>query len=125
MEAIIFDAIARILCRIDIHVSLSSVEDVGHSNALEIVDVTDGVTVAEDDAIIDLVTIYPQVSSLVIITGRLESWQWPVFSCPRVDNRVYQLVSGRLSRNGWRLQSCVSDNTIRCLILTEPTLCLS
>ena len=105
--------------------SLSSVEDVGHSNALEIVDVTDGVTVAEDDAIVDLVTIYPQVSSLVIITGRLESWQWPVFSCPRVDNRVYQLVSGRLSRNGWRLQSCVSDNTIRCLILTEPTLCLS
>jgi len=108
MEAVIFDAITRILGRVHVHVSLGSVEHVGDSDTLEIVDVADGVAVAEDDPVVHLVTVYPQMSSLVVVTGGLESWQWSVLSGSRVHNRVYQLVSSSLARNGWRLQSDIS-----------------
>ena len=69
MEAIIFDAITWVLCWIDLNMVFCSVEDMCHSDSLEILDVTDGVTVAEDDAIKNFVTINPQISSLIIVTG--------------------------------------------------------
>ena len=51
MESVIFYSIARILARVDLNMSLSGVEDMGHSNAFEIVYVADGVSIAKDDAI--------------------------------------------------------------------------
>ena len=69
METIIFNSIAGVLARVHLHMSLCSVEDVGDSDTLQIVDVADGVAVAEDDAIKHLVTVDPQMSPLVIVTG--------------------------------------------------------
>ena len=69
METIVFDSVAGVLARVHLHMSLSSVEDVGDSDTLQIVDVADGVAVAEDDAIKHLVTVDPQMSPLVIVTG--------------------------------------------------------
>ena len=54
METIVFDSIAWILARVHLHMSLRGVEDVGDSDTLQIVDVADGVAVAEDDALVHL-----------------------------------------------------------------------
>ena len=54
MESVVFDAIARILARVHLHMSLSGVQDMGHSNAFEIIDVADGVSISKDDAIKNL-----------------------------------------------------------------------
>ena len=89
MKAIIFDTIAGILGGVHLNMSLRSVEHMGHSDTLEIIHVTDGVAIAKNDAIIHLVTVNSQVSSLIIVTGGFEAWQWPVFSCSRVNYRVY------------------------------------
>ena len=69
MKAIIFYTIAWILGRVHLNMSLSSVENMGHSDTLEIIHVTDGVTIAKNDAIIHLVTVNSQVSSLIVVTG--------------------------------------------------------
>ena len=125
METVIFDSVAGVLARVHLHMSLRGVEDVGDSDSLQIVDVADGVAVAEDDAIKHLVTVDPQMSPLVIVTGWLKTWwwsweylrwwvlttwQWSVFSCSRVNDGVNQLVSGCLSWYRGRLQSCVSKH---------------
>ena len=69
METIVFDSVAWVLARVHLHMSLRGVEDVGDSDTLQIVDVADGVAVDEDDAIKHLVTVDPQMSPLVIVTG--------------------------------------------------------
>ena len=69
MKTVIFDSVAWVLARVHLHMSLRGVEDVGDSDSLQIVDVADSVAVAEDDAIKHLVTVDPQMSSLVIVTG--------------------------------------------------------
>ena len=69
METVVFDSIAGVLARVHLHMSLRGVEDVGDSDSLQIVDVADSVAVAEDDAIKHLVTVDPQMSPLVIVTG--------------------------------------------------------
>ena len=86
METIIFDAVARVLGRIHLNMSLKSerrwitdllteklylccVKHVGDSNSLEIIDVADGVPIADDNSVENFVTVNSQMSSLVVITG--------------------------------------------------------
>ena len=82
--------------------NLCSVQHVGHSDPLQIIHVTNGVSIAENNSVVNFVTINSDISSLVVITGRLEARQWSVFPGPRVNYRVDQLVPGGLSRpGGW------------------------
>ena len=46
MEAIVLDIVTPVLCRVHIHMLLSSVQHVSHPYALQVADVTDGVTIA-------------------------------------------------------------------------------
>ena len=68
----------------------------GDSDPLQIIHVTNGVSIAEDDSVVDFVTINSDISSLVVITGRLEARQWSVFPGSRVNYRVDKLVPGGL-----------------------------
>ena len=68
----------------------------GDSDSLQIIHVTNGVSIAENDSVVDFVTINSDISSLVVITGRLEARQWSVFPGSRVNYRVDQLVPGGL-----------------------------
>ena len=79
---------------------LCCVQHVGHSDPLEIIHVTNGVSIAENDSLVNFVTVDSNISSLVVITGRLEARQWSVFSGSRVNYRVDQLVPCRLPRSG-------------------------
>ena len=72
----------------------------GDSDPLQIIHVTNGVSIAENDSVVDFVTINSDISSLVVITGRLEARQWSVFPGSRVNYRVDQLVSRGLPRYG-------------------------
>ena len=75
---------------------LCCVQHVGDSDPLQIIHVTNGVSIAEDNSVVDFVTINSDISSLVVITGRLEARQWSVFPGSRVNYRVDQLVPGGL-----------------------------
>jgi len=86
VESIILDPIAGVLGRVDLNVMLGSVEHVGDTDPLEIVHVAYCVPVPNDDAIMDLVTVNAEMPPFIVITGRLEAWQWSVFPRPRVDN---------------------------------------
>ena len=72
----------------------------GDSDPLEIIHVTDGVSIAENNSLVNFVTINSNISSLVVITGRLEARQWSVFPGSRVNYRVDQLVSCGLPGSG-------------------------
>ena len=87
---------------------LRCVEHVGHSDPLQIVDVADGVAIAQNDSVVNFVTVNSKMSPLVVVTGRLEAWQRSVFSGPGVDYRVYQFISCRLPRYGGRPESQIS-----------------
>ena len=79
---------------------LCCVQHVGDSDPLEIIHVTNGVSIAENDSLVNFVTVDSNISSLVVITGRLEARQWSVFPGSRVNYRVDQLVPCRLPRSG-------------------------
>ena len=68
----------------------------GHADPLEIIHVTNGVSIAENNSVENFVTVNSNISSLVVITGRLEARQWSVFPGSRVNYRVDQLVPGGL-----------------------------
>ena len=72
----------------------------GDSDPLQIIHVTNGVSIAENNSVVDFVTINSDISSLVVITGRLEARQWSVFPGSGVNYRVDQLIPRRLSRPG-------------------------
>jgi len=108
MESIILDPIAGVLSGVDLNVVLGSVKHVGHPNPLEIIHVADCVPVPNDDTIVDLVAVNAEMPPFIVITGRLEAWQWSVFPRPRVDDRVDQLVPRCLSWDGGGFQSQVS-----------------
>ena len=84
----------------DTRADLRCVEHVGHSDPLQIVDVADGVAIAQNDSVVNFVTVNSKMSPLVVVTGRLEARQWSVFPGPRVNYRVDQLVPGCLPRPG-------------------------
>ena len=79
---------------------LCCVQHVGDSDPLQIVHVTNGVSIAENDSVVNFVTVNSNISSLVVITGRLEARQWSVFSGPSVNYRVDQFVSCGLPGSG-------------------------
>ena len=101
----------------DTRADLRCVEHVGHSDPLQIIHVTNGVSIAENNSVVNFVTINSDVSSLVVITGRLEARQWSVFPGSRVNYRVDQLVPGGLSRPGGRPQPQIS--AIICLLSND------
>ena len=68
----------------------------GDADPLEIIHVTNGVSIAENNPVENFVTVNSNISSLVVITGRLEARQWSVFPGSRVNYRVDQLVPGGL-----------------------------
>ena len=80
----------------------------GHSDPLQIVDVADGVAIAQNDSVVNFVTVNSKMSPLVVVTGRLEAWQRSVLPGPGVDYRVYQFISCRLPRYGRRPESQIS-----------------
>lgn len=110
VESVILDPVAGVLGGVDLDMVLRSVEHVGHPDPLEIVHVADRVTVADDDAVMDLVAVDAEMPPFIVITGRLESRQWPVFPRPRVHDRVDQLVPRSLSGDRGGFQSQVSRN---------------
>merc|ERR1712117_118653 len=57
MKAKILDAMVCILCRVDHHVLLGCVQHVGHTQALEVGDVTHCLTVPNDNSRTNLVTV--------------------------------------------------------------------
>ena len=75
---------------------LCCVQHVGDADPLEIIHVTNGVSIAENNPVENFVTVNSNISSLVVITGRLEARQWSVFPGSRVNYRVDQLVPGGL-----------------------------
>ena len=79
---------------------LCCVQHVGDSDPLQIIHVTNGVSIADNNSVVDFVTVNSDVSSLVVITGRLEARQWSVFSGSGVNYRVDQLVSCGLPGSG-------------------------
>ena len=96
---------------------LCCVQHVGHADPLEIIHVTNGVSIAENNPVENFVTVNSNISSLVVITGRLEARQWSVFPGSRVNYRVDQLVPGGLSRPGGRPQPQIS--AIICLLSSD------
>ena len=80
----------------------------GHSDPLEIVHVADGIAIAENDPVVNFVTINSKMSSLVVVTGRLEARERSVFPGSGVDDRVYQFISCRFPRYGGRPESQIS-----------------
>lgn len=65
VESVVVDAVASELGGVDGDVALCGVEDVGDTDALEVVHVLDGFSVGEDDAVVNLVAVDADVSSLV------------------------------------------------------------
>ena len=110
MESVILDPVAGVLGGVDLDMVLGRVEHVGHPDPLEIVHVADRVPVADDDPVMDLVAVDAEMPPFIVITGRLESWQWSVFPRPRVHDRVDQLIPRGLSGDRGGFQSQVSKN---------------
>ena len=102
MEPKVVDILQRIFRRIDGHMTLSRIQDVRHTHRLEVVHILDGVTVSQEDARIHLIAVHFDGSSLLPIGDVSESWHWTIFASSRVDDRVDQIVTGGLSRNGRR-----------------------
>ena len=69
MKAIVLNTITRILGRVNLHMALCCVQYVGHSYALQVVHVANGVAIPQDDPIVHLVTVNSHESSLIIISG--------------------------------------------------------
>jgi len=108
VESIILDPVAGVLGGVDLDVVLGRVEHMCHTDTLEIVHVADRVPISDDDALMDLVAVDAEMPPFIVITSRLEAWQWSVFPRPRVNDRVDQLVPRCLSWDGGGFQSQVS-----------------
>ena len=87
---------------------LCCVQHVGDADPLEIIHVTNGVSIAENNSVVNFVTINSKMSSLVVVTGRLEARERSVFPGSGVDDRVYQFISCRFPRYGGRPESQIS-----------------
>ena len=85
MKAIILNTITAVLARVNLYMLCCSVQYVGHSYALQVADVADGLAIPYDDPIVHLVTVNSHGSSLIVISGRLEAWHCSVLSCSCVD----------------------------------------
>ena len=85
MEAVVLDTITGVLCRVHLNMVLCCVQHVCHSYTLQVVDIADCVSVANDYSIVHFVTVNSHGSSLVVIGGGFEPWHCSVLSCSCVD----------------------------------------
>jgi len=93
VEAVVGDAVERVLVRVDRHVTLGRVQDVSDPDPAQVVDVLDGVAVAQDDARVDLVAVDPNGAPLVPVGGGQHARHHSVLARPRVDDGVDQIVA--------------------------------
>ena len=54
MEAVVLDVVGRVLLRVDHHVLCGRVQHVAHPNVLQVGDVADRLTIANDDSVENL-----------------------------------------------------------------------
>ena len=108
MKSIILDTVTRILFRVNRNVPFSSIQDMSDSYPLQVGNVTDGITIAKEYSIIDLVTVYTQIPPFVVICRRLEPWHCSVFSCTSVNYGIYQFISCSFAWNRRRPQAKIS-----------------
>lgn len=57
METMVSDTIGRVLVRVDHNMIRGSIKHMGDTDVLQVSDVTDSLAVADDDAVVHLVTV--------------------------------------------------------------------
>merc|ERR1711899_328752 len=93
METKVGYAMQRILGRVDWYVTFSGVQNMRHTNFSQVLHVLNSFAVTQNDAWINLVTVYSKCFSFFPVRSIVESWHHSMFASPSMHDWIYQFVT--------------------------------